>query len=209
MPDEVKPGPYPGGAPTATEIACIKAKKVFDYCFHQDVIERCFPVSERDLSSDVEGIARCTVTQTRCTELGRTDMPGKPGFCAVNLQLNVVVEFAIATHNGTQRTFTRTFALPKTVVLCAPTGTQIECDVNAVCTCALETQAGPCGTRTEISCSLQVWLVVTTFAEVAMLVPSYGLCTPAAVTEGPLYGQALPDELLPPTQPASRAKAKA
>lgn len=197
MKDEIKPGVYPQGAPPATEIVCIKTKKVFDFCFQQDLVERVFPVTEPGVPSNVDGIIECNVTQTRCTELGRNEVPDKPGFYAVSLQVSVNCAFTVATSNGGQETFARTFTLPKTVVLCTPAGTHLECDVSAVCTCTLESQQRPAGFSTDIVSSLQLWLVVTSYAEVAMLVPSYGLCTPAPYAGATLV-HVLPHELLPP-----------
>lgn len=172
---QIFPGPCPPeGCPPPTEIVCIAVPKVYDFCFQQETgLTNCV-----SFTGTIPTSATCTITSVTCT--AGTPVPtGIDGFSTVSIV--VAVQYTI-TYDTTVSP-TQTFIFTKTVTMCAPTGTTADCTMTSV-TC------GPCtvvptGTLTfNICCGFNICLIVETTADVKLLVPAYGFCTPAPCRTG-------------------------
>ncbi|MGE5673710.1 MAG: hypothetical protein ACM3XM_07460 [Mycobacterium leprae] len=180
----IVPGPVRGGAcPPPSEIVVIEARKTFDYCFQEDQLERCFFVPGLGVGASV---TNCQITNVTCNEiLGREPLPDQTGLALVSLQVTLdltitILPTAMAT---TPITVTRTIAFPKRVVLCAPTGTDVTCDVNGTCICTVQppppaTAVAAGVSEPNVCCTIQLMVVVTSSAPVKILVPSFGTVVP-------------------------------
>ncbi|HLN60616.1 MAG TPA: hypothetical protein VK464_03620 [Symbiobacteriaceae bacterium] len=156
----VVPGPVRGGAcPPPSEIVVVEVRKVFDFCFQEDSLERCFFVPGLGTGAAVTG---CEITNVTCGEImDREPIPDQDGLALVSLQINIDLSISIAaTANATPTTVTRTISFPKRVVLCAPTGTDVSCDVRGTCICTVQpTTATTATTEPNVCCTIQLCVV--------------------------------------------------
>jgi len=190
---KVIPGPVRGGAcPPPSEIVVVEARKVFDYCFQEDTLERCFFVPGLGPAASVKS---CEITQVTCSEiLDREPLPNQDGLALVSIQ--VTLELSITVSPGPHVapvTVTRIISFPKRVVLCAPTGTEVTCDVRGTCICTVQPLAAQAGAEPNVCCTIQ--LSVVNIADVGRLIRLGPTCTRAAA---PCTG-------LPVTHPSWRA----
>src|SRR5690606_13550248 len=109
-------------------IVCIETVKVYDFCFQTDRRENvCFPIPaafQRILPSD---LVTCEIVQVTCQEVSREEDPNNPGFADVTLLVTVTMQFTIRRNDSVVAQFEDSFGFLKTVLLCAPEGTVIQC----------------------------------------------------------------------------------
>lgn len=173
---EVFPGPCTDTCPEPTEIVCIKTNKVFDFVFQQEMRDECFDIPDECREATAVS-CRIDTTRTTCEEVGtRTPVPNSNGLFTVTLLIRVFATVTVTSSTGRTCPIEVVLPIVKSVNLCAPPGTAVECDVRAFCTCALTTVAE----RTRVCCAFQICLVISAVALVHLLVPSFGFCVPAA-----------------------------
>ncbi len=197
MADPIIPGPCPpGGCPPPTEIVCIETTKVYDFCFQVERRDNvCFALPE-SCNPDPGATVVCTVTNVTCTEVPPRVPLTTPGFFNVTLLITVSANIKIYNPSATTPTcdFDVTFSFTKTVTLCAPDGTDVDCTVPAY-------SCGPCilTPADQVCCTFLLCVLVETEAIVKLLVPAYGFCVPAeCVQVSPEFPECPPTGLFPP-----------
>ncbi|MGE5552922.1 MAG: hypothetical protein ACM3XZ_03235 [Betaproteobacteria bacterium] len=194
---QIFPGPCPPeGCPPPTEIVCIRVRKVYDFCFEQDAgITQCFPIPA-GTSVPVGSTATCVVHDVTCT--AGTPVPtGVDGISSVSVLVTAKVDITITRPDGTHFTLAnQNFIHTKTVFVCGPVGTSADCEATVAC--------GPCtvipGAEQrdgQVCCGFVVCLLIETFADVKLLVPAFGFCTPAPCRTGG-FPPCPPTPLFPP-----------
>jgi hypothetical protein len=187
--DRIVPGPVRGGAcPPPTEIVVVEARKIYDFCFQEDTLERCFTVAGLGTGATVTG---CEITNVTCSEiLDREPLPDQVGLALVSLQITMTLQITIVpTPNATPITMMRTISFPKRVVLCAPMGTDVTCDVRGTCICTVQPPTtGQTTAEPNVCCTIQLCVVVTSSALVKVLVPSFGIVMPQECRVSPAFG---------------------
>ncbi len=185
MADSVVPGPCSHGCPAPTEIDCIQVNKVYDFCFEADTNSNvCTPIPSHCCEIPLGATATGAVQSVSCSVVGSTPIlnpQGTPtGFADVTLMVTVVVDYTITSSTGTVLcTFSGSFSFMKTIVLCAPTGTSIDCNVPSSSVSPVAILNG------QVCSTVTVCLLVSSVAMVNLLVPSYGFCTPAPCLVSP------------------------
>ncbi|NLL19029.1 MAG: hypothetical protein GX262_08380 [Clostridia bacterium] len=180
----------PDGCPPPDRIECIAVDKIYDSCFQVDNREREFTVD----FSGLEGgdVVNCQLTpgaSIACTEISRVDVGG--GFSAINLLITVPI--TVTNPNDATETQDVTFTFTKAVTLCAPEEAQIDCSESTVLSCVCVVSDAE-EDEADITCNIQLCIVVKAILRVQLLVPSYGFCTPAPCVTLP--------GVCPPTPPA-------
>jgi len=185
----IVPGPVRGGAcPPPNEIVVVETRKVFDFCFQEDILERCFFVPGLGVGATV---TQCEITNVTCTEiLDREPLQDQDGLSLVSIRVSLDLRITIVPTTGaTPITVTRSIAFPKRVVLCAPTGTDVHCDVRGTCICTVQpVMGGQGGTEPNVCCTIQLCITVTSAADVKLLVPSFGVVMPQECRVSPAFG---------------------
>lgn len=197
----IVPGPIRGGAcPPPREIVVIETRKVYDYCFQEDMIERCFFVAGLGTGATVTS---CEITNVACNEiLEREPVPDQEGMALVSIRVTLDISITVVpSPNASPITVTRSVAFPKRVVLCAPPGTHVTCDVRGTCICTVQPQVGA-GTEPNICCTIQLCIVLKTTADVNILVPSFGMVVPKECQVASAFGGCppMPPEPCPSVQ---------
>jgi len=184
----VLPGPIRGGhCPTPREIVLVDARKVFDFCSQEDLLERCFTIPELGTEGS---ILSCRITQILCEEVADRQPVnnGDEGRAIVSIQITLTLQLQVQTQAGATPTIVeRTITFPKRVVLCAPEGTDVTCDVEGTCICTVQPMAGE--GEPNVCCTIQLCTVLTVTADVKLLMPSFGAvrarrCPSAASVQG-------------------------
>ncbi len=184
----VVPGPIRGGhCPAPREIVLVDARKVFDFCSQEDLLERCFTLP--DLGAD-GSILSCRITQIQCEEVADRQpvTNGDEGRAIVSIQITLTLQLQVQPTMGAQPVLVeRTVTFPKRVVLCAPEGTDVTCDVEGTCICTVQPGAGE--GEPNVCCTIQLCTVLTVTADVKLLVPAFGSvrarrCPSAASVQG-------------------------
>jgi hypothetical protein len=180
----VVPGPCPNGCPAPTEIDCIQVNKVYDFCFEAETntnVCTTIPNSCGTLPSGT--VASGTVSGVSCTVVGTTPIlnsTGQPtGFADVTLLVTVTITYTLTYAGATICTFTGNFSFMSTIVLCAPSGTTIDCTIPSSAVSPVAILNG------QVCSTVTVCLLVSSIAMVNLLVPSYGFCTPAPCVVSP------------------------
>jgi len=171
----------PEGCPPFDRIECIVVEKVYDSCFQVDERTRDIIIGTDDWPTGPFGvgdIVGCAVTEgagVSCTELSRIPT-SEPGFFTITLAISVPV--TLTNPNAIGETVDTIFTFTKTVTLCAPEGTSINCDQSALmfCSCII---TGVGAESVTVTCDIQVCVVIKSTLVVQLLVPSYGFCVPA------------------------------
>jgi len=160
----VVPGPLRGLCPPVSEIMVLEARKVFDFCFQEDLLERCFFVPQL---TNGAAVIDCQIVDVVCTEVNdREHLPDGKGLALVSLQITLTINVTIVPATGAQPiVLTRTIAFPKRVVLCAPLGTDVTCDVRGTCICTVQPPVVTNGqviptTEPNVCCTIQLCIVV-------------------------------------------------
>lgn len=190
----VSPGPIRGGhCPPPREIVLVDARKVFDFCTQQDTLERCFCVA--DLGPDA-AVIDCQIVNISCQEIAeREPIIGGEGRALVSIQVNLTVRITLMPGNNQPPiTVERNIAFPKRVILCAPMGTDVTCDVRGTCICTVQPPGSTgCPVEANVCCTLQLVITITVTAPVKVLVPSFGMVMPREC-QAPVPAAMLPEE---------------
>lgn len=201
----VVPGPVKGGVcPPPSEIMVVEARKVFDFCFQEDLIERCFFVPGLGPQARV---TECEIVEVVCDEvMDREPIVDNDGLVLVSLRILLTLRITILPAPAAMPIIvTRQIAFPKRVVLCAPTGTEVRCDVQGTCICTIqpETEAPQ---EPNLCCTIQLCIVVQSTALVKILVPCFGVVVPQECKVSPIFGGCppLPPDPCPPLVPTRR-----
>ncbi len=185
------------------EVVCIETFKVYDFCFQSERRENnCFPLEDFRVNASTCPIepdeivsSTCEITNASCSEMARSE-PDEDGRAQVTLGITINATATIADAEGNTCFQEEEFAFTKTVVLCAPVGTQINCFIPSF-------SCGPCMLMgTQVCCTFDLCIVIQSLALVKLLVPSFGFCTPTVceqVSPGPPF--VCPPELFPPQCP--------
>lgn len=185
----VVPGPVRGNAcPNPREILVIEARKVFDFCSQEDLLERCFFVAGLSANATVTG---CEITNVSCSEImPREPITDQEGQAVVSIQVNLTLNITIVPTPGAQPvTIQRIIAFPKRVVLCAPTGTDVTCEVRGTCVCTVQpVQPNQEVAEPNVCCTIQLCVVLTSSATVKALVPSFGMVLPKECNVAGAFG---------------------
>lgn len=189
----VVPGPVRGGqCPPPREIVVVEARKVFDFCTQEDLLERCFFVPDIEAGAMVTD---CRITNVSCQEImDREPLVGAEGKALVSIQVNLTVVITLVPAIGSPAIMVqRNISFPKRVVLCAPTGTDISCDVRGTCICTIQPPS-PQATEGEpnLCCTIQLSVTLTVTANVKLLVPTFGMVMPKECTVAPVLGAMAP-----------------
>jgi hypothetical protein len=190
MSDQVTPGPCPTtGCPPPTEIDCIQVTKVYDFCFQADTIPNvCAPLC---MPAETVASITCTVTDCDCDLVGTPVPASTPGFVEATFLITCTVVFTLTSSSGNTCTTSTTASFIKTVVLCGPAGTAQSCTVvNESC-------SQPAIIGTTVCTTVSICVIYQSTAYVALLVPTYGFCTPAPCSTAPLL-PCPPSSLFPP-----------
>ncbi|WP_366924158.1 hypothetical protein MFMK1_001111 [Metallumcola ferriviriculae] len=199
----IEPGECPPqGCPPPNEIVCLKTKKVYQECKQTEVFElRVFewdpstgscdfsqelipPAGATDIVScrlqpQFRKFESCRVWRSKewngCCEIGN-------GRIRFNLNEDIIIPLSLTFDTGQtvrgcvriEAPFTKTVGMSR-----AGTHPMFQCEVDLwVTRCLLcfieEENAGPAG----VNCCINVILAFKLWAEVQLLVPAYGFCTP-------------------------------
>ncbi|QIA26439.1 hypothetical protein DYI95_001825 [Thermaerobacter sp. PB12/4term] len=195
--DQVVPGPCDPvyGCPEPTEIVCIETVKVYDFCFQTDRRENvCFPIPAAFQGILPSDLVTCEIVQVTCQEVSRQEDPNNPGFADVTLLVTVTMQFTIRRNDNVVAQFEDSFGFLKTVLLCAPEGTVIQCE-------SAGSRCGPCVIiNGQVCCEVDLCLLIQSKALVKLLVPAYGFCVPAPCVTLPKPPLVCPPENLFPPQ---------
>lgn len=128
---QVQPGLCPPeGCPPPTRIECIKVDKLYDSCFQIDNIDRTITVFFADLTPGE--VIKCElICDPVCSVIERTPLPD--GLTKVMLKISIPL--AQQSPNDDCVNCTRIIELFKTIALCAPEGTKIDCSETTVLSC--------------------------------------------------------------------------
>jgi hypothetical protein len=190
--DAIVPGPCPPtGCPPPTEIDCVIVDKVYDSCIQLHDLGIVATDLQPDCFTGAQAGGSCQVTGIACAEAARTQ---EGDFATIILSVAVFRTITITNAaGGVICTFTTTDNFFKTVTLCSPPGTTVNCQlVSATC--------GPCFLSlggSVINCPVQICMLITSTASVALLIPTYGFCSPAPCSTAPLL-PCPPGALFPP-----------
>ncbi|MBE3590078.1 MAG: hypothetical protein IMW98_04545 [Firmicutes bacterium] len=194
--NEVVPGPCPPeGCPPPTEIVCIETMKVYDFCFQTDTRSNLqFPIPSTCGAIPADALVDCSVGSVSCQETRRVPLENGGGLANVTLLLTVPLTFTVRTRTGEVIcTFMDAFTFLKTVTLCAPEGTAIDCRVPSS-SCDAAFVAGR-----NVHVSVTLCILIEANALVKLLVPSYGFCVPSeCVTLPSPPVECPPENLFPP-----------
>lgn len=179
------------GCPSPARIECIMADKVYDSCFQRENLPSVLACILVDTEAFTPGqVIPCILENAglSCTEVERR--PLENGFAEIDLLFTI--DNAIIQNPANPQESLPLHVAPfiKTVTLCCPEGTTIDCSESTVtkciCTAASIMPAG-CGSGFQaiIVCQVQLCLVIKCLARVQLLVPSYGFCVPAPCTTVP------------------------
>lgn len=180
---QIQPGPCPPeGCPPFNRIECIVVDKVYDSCFQIEERTRETTITMPNFNSQsrcdnlIGTSIPCALQEGRtieCNEISRTPVGG--GFFTISLLVTVPVTLSFP-NNG--ETFDREFNFTKSVTLCAPEGVEIDCSESTLMRCSCVITEADSG-EVEVTCDLQICVVVKAILTVQLLVPSYGFCVPA------------------------------
>ncbi len=158
------------------DVICIEAKKVFDLCFQEERVERLFPITEDLPDAPIELDCQIDTENITCREVSpREKVDSKKGKFLVCLAIELPVTISAVNSRTGQLVcpvITHTVTVLKQVVLCAPEGTSIRCEVTGNCCCVLDRR------NDQINCVFNLVVVIKSTATVQVLVPTLGMCAP-------------------------------
>lgn len=163
------------------DVVCIETRKVFDFCFQEHRVERTFnnidfPVG--DVTNGMRPIIDCEIVEEeiRCREVSRRkEIEGhKKGKVLVCVAIEVPIRLRVVDFDGERvfTTITQRVVFLKQAVLCAPEGTDIQCQVTGNCCCFFDQE------NNQITCTFDFCVVLSATAIVRVLVPTLGFCAP-------------------------------
>lgn len=221
---QITPGMCPPeGCPPPDRIECIIVPKVYDSCFQLHELTREFTIDTYNAPRSGQGaiwsgefnegdLIPCELKKVKCKEISRT--PVADGFFTITLLIKVYLLLTNPNtinnnnnNNSQEEKAIRTFTFTKSVTLCCPEGVKVDCSESTLVMCNCEVTnvtnnlgggsaavaCEPTGSI-DITCTIQLCLVIKCILVVQLLVPSYGFCVPAPCV-------ALPG-VCPPTPPA-------
>jgi len=176
------------------EILCIETRKVYDFCFAQEHRTECFLVPEECVPVPPDAQITCEITGKRCREVRRIPIPGQPeGVVDVLLAIEVDV---VVTIEDCPTPITETVDFTLEVPVCAPEGTQIQCEIpTADCRDVIVIDE-----ENRVCVSLDICILIQSKATVKLLVPTFGFCQPRPC-ELPKVIICPPEQLFPPQCP--------
>jgi hypothetical protein len=164
--------PMAGGS-DRHEVICIEAKRVCDFCFQEHRVERTFA----NVTTTTTGVTpvgtrpaiECEIDEMNivCREVERRPIEGTTNKVLVCIAISVPVTLTVGT-----TVFPQTVTFLKQAVLCAPEGTDIECQVSGNCCCFFD------ATTNEANCVFNFCVIIQTKVNVRILVQSLGVCAP-------------------------------
>ncbi len=215
---QIQPGQCPPeGCPEPDRIECIVVDKVYDSCFQVHDLTRQTDISVGPYMDfekgpfEINDRIKCKLRDViTCTEIDRQPTT-EEGFFTITL--SVTVPLTLINPNDKNETVDRDFMFTKTVTLCCPEGVEPDCTESTLlnCVCVITDEKdkkdkdkkkdldseshgyGYCG-EIEVTCDLQICLVVKCILNVQLLVPSYGFCVPAPCITVPGICPPLPPE---------------
>ncbi len=200
----IKPGKCPpGGCPPFTEKDCIEVFKVYDQCVAEELLGGCV-IAEDFCTAPIppDATVTCEVVPggTRCFFVGFGPF-NPPFYRPVRVQNTVQVNVTVTDAAGVVicPTFPVTLQGLTQVLMWAPNGTFVQCQVLAVGDCEAEVTTDPATGKQLICCRVKVCKEIQVKALVKLLVPSYGFCelepcTPLPQPEFPCP----PENIYPP-----------
>lgn len=196
---QVQPGRCPDGVcPPFDRIECIVVDKVYDSCFQIENVDRTSEITTGHYGEFETGpfavgdTVQCMLTpgkEITCREISRT--AAGDGFFTITIVATVPV--TLINPNNPNETSEKEFTFTKTVTLCCPQGVSPDCSESTLlhCVCVVsEVEAD----EIEVTCDLQICLVIKCILRVQLLVPSYGFCVPAPCITIPGVCPPLPPE---------------
>ncbi len=191
----------PEGCPPPTRIECIVVDKVYDSCFQIEDRSQTTIVTEFFNMVEVGDVVPCALTEGEeisCEEISKTPI-NDTGFFTITVLIRVPL--TLTNPEDPTEQVERVFLFPKTVTLCCPEGTEIDCSESTLlfCQCVVTdvipldnqvpedmqvqqvTPVTPVTPLAEVmlQCDLQLCIVLKCLSRVQLLVPSYGFCVPA------------------------------
>lgn len=163
------------------DVICIETKKICDFCFQEDRIERQFSF-HHDWDDHHDGSGHhswkswcekadvhCHIDKDHicCTEVERKEIDCEK--CLWKVTVRVEVPLVIWVDG---KCIKKSVIFLKQAILSAPHGTEVECDVSGHCSCVLDWET-KC-----LVCVLDLCVVIKSFTTVQVLVPTLGFCTP-------------------------------
>lgn len=151
-------------------VICIEAKQICDFCFQEHHIERTFT------GTPGQGLsAMCQIDEDNivCREVSRREVDSKKDEVLVCLAIEVPVTIMIFNNQGAPvQTITDRVVFLKQAILCAPAGTNIDCQVTGECCCFVDPTTGL------VTCAFDFCVVIQSAVVVRVLVPILGFCKP-------------------------------
>lgn len=176
-------------------VDCIQVVKVYDFCFQtetRDMLHFRIPPECGPVPSDATVSA--TVSSVTCSTVSVTAI-GSTGFADVTLLVTVELTITITNSSGvTLCTFLGKFSFFKTIVLCAPSGTTINCESPSSAVSPGLMVNG------DVLFMVNICLLIQSVATVNLLVPTFGFCTPAPCVVSPVSPFSCPPSPLFPPQ---------
>jgi|GEM_PF-5057480 len=127
---QIQPGLCPpGGCPEPLRIECAQVEKVYDSCFVVEKISRDTTVPFANLAAG--SLVSCFPIDITCQIVNKTF--NSDGLA--NLTLIFFITLILTDPNNPQITVLRTFGRLKRIVICAPEGTDIDCNKSRVLSC--------------------------------------------------------------------------
>jgi len=171
--------------PVLTGIECIAVDKVYDSCFQRENLPAVLACILVDTGNFTRGqIIPCNLDAAiiSCTAVERR--PLENGFAELDLLFTIDNAFIQNPENPQETLPLNVAPFIKTVTLCCPEGTFIDCSESAIARCIctvsnITTPESQPGLQVIVVCQIQLCLVIKCLARVQLLVPSYGFCVPA------------------------------
>lgn len=163
------------GTPQCT---CVEVNTVYDLCSQVDETSVCSTDFDRWDRDDVTSVA-CTAT-CDCTFQSSTPVSTGSDFVYATFLITCTVTFTFTTPTKTC-TSTETVSRLKQVVLCAPAGNVLSCDIIGV-QCM-----PPAFTTTQACTTIMTCAIFKSVRLQNLLIQSYGECTPAPCEVSPIF----------------------
>lgn len=210
MTDELQ-RPQPAGAeaargscsppPDEAELVCLEVLKVYDFVFQQeDRDDICVPIPAAAGPIPPGATVECEILSVECVEMTPRLFfpPPQEGFANITLLFTVTLQIRLLRADGTEFfVFQRVITFMKTVTMCAPEGTEIQCEIGGqFCGPAAITAAG------QVCLEVVLCALIQAKARVKLLIPAFGFCQPrpAMVLPKPVV-TCPPEPLFPPQCP--------
>jgi hypothetical protein len=167
-----------------TQIECIVVDKVYDSCFQRESLPTVLACIFVDTEAFTPGqVIPCNIENASisCTEVERRHL-GKGVF---EIDILFTINNAIIKNpaNPKEKLPLRIAPFVKTVTLCRPEGTTLDCSESTItrCICVASSITPVCGSGFQVIvvCQIELCLVIKSIARVQLLVPSYGFCAPS------------------------------